>query len=89
MTATVQALAGQLDRDLHILPLSAPGLDDTTLGLLTREADGILLLEDLDSLFVERKKEDGMAKGVSFSGLLNVLDGVLASQSLMVIATTK
>ena len=36
----------------------------------------ILLLEDIDSLFVDRKPNDSNKSLVSFSGILNILDGM-------------
>ena len=38
--------------------------------------DSILVLEDIDALFVERKAGDSNKSMVSFSGILNTLDGL-------------
>ncbi|OBT49706.1 hypothetical protein VE04_09898, partial [Pseudogymnoascus sp. 24MN13] len=48
----------------------------------------ILLLEDADAAFVERKGGDGGWGGVTFSGLLNALDGVAAGEERVVFLTT-
>jgi hypothetical protein len=34
------------------------------------------MVQDVDAIFVERSANDGGSGGVSFSGLLNALDGV-------------
>jgi len=50
--------------------------------------NSILLLEDVDSLFsVDRKASNSKAK-LSFSGLLNALDGVTAASGQIIILTT-
>ena len=48
----------------------------------------ILLLEDIDSLFVERKANDSNKSLVSFSGILNVLDGMARKNGLIIFLTT-
>ena len=58
-------------------------MDDDGLNRALNECPGnsIILLEDIDALFVERESVDrsgggGSRQRVSFSGLLNALDGV-------------
>jgi chaperone BCS1 len=57
-----------------------------------REIDpgSILLFEDIDSFFDGRKKIGikGKDSGVSFSGFLNALDGVVELDGILVIITT-
>ena len=50
----------------------------------------ILLLEDIDSAFNERKQteEQGYMSGVTFSGLLNALDGVASADERIIFMTT-
>ena len=50
--------------------------------------NSILLLEDIDSLFVERKANDSNKSLVSFSGILNVLDGMGRKSGLITFMTT-
>jgi mitochondrial chaperone BCS1 len=72
------ALASELGMDLFVLNLAAPKLDDMGLALLMRRVSpkGILLIEDVDAAFAERTKATDDASHVTFSGLLNALDGV-------------
>jgi mitochondrial chaperone BCS1 len=86
-TSIVTALAGELGLGVAVLPLSDWRLNDNTLastvaGLPQR---CILLIEDVDAAFKERKNPD---IGLSFSGLLNALDGVLAPEGRLLVMTT-
>ena len=58
--------------------LSNKNLDDNKLASALREAPAgsILLLEDVDAVFVDREvQKDSNNSGVTFSGLLNAIDG--------------
>ena len=48
----------------------------------------ILILEDIDVLFAERKKSDEYKNMISFSVLLNVLDGMSSKDGLITFMTT-
>ncbi len=51
----------------------------------------IILLEDIDAIFVERtsvKEESQRRQSVTFSGLLNALDGVRSQEGRILIMTT-
>jgi len=48
----------------------------------------ILVLEDIDVLFECRKKSDENKSAISFSGLLNSLDGIAHSDKQIIIMTT-
>lgn len=61
------------------LNLSGNNLDDDGLNRALNDAPAhsIILLEDIDSLFVKRESVSfDRGRHVSFSGLLNALDGV-------------
>ncbi|PWW76100.1 hypothetical protein C7212DRAFT_357923 [Tuber magnatum] len=91
----VQALAGELDYGICLLNLSERGLTDDRLNhLLSNMPErSIALLEDVDAAFgrgrVVREEEDGYrGANVTFSGLLNTLDGVASSEERIVVMTT-
>ena len=48
----------------------------------------ILVLEDIDVLFQERKKNDEYKSSITFSGLLNSLDGIAHQDKLITIMTS-
>ncbi len=88
----ITALAGHLDFNICLLNLSERGLTDDKLNhLLSNAPDrSILLLEDVDAAFFGRQQaaEDGYQASVTFSGLLNALDGVASGESRIIFMTT-
>lgn len=90
----IQALAGELDYDIAILNLSERGLTDDRLNhLLTITPNRTLvLLEDVDAAFSNRRvqtEDDGYrGANVTFSGLLNALDGVASAEERIIFLTT-
>ncbi|KAJ8957611.1 hypothetical protein NQ314_006514 [Rhamnusium bicolor] len=92
----ITALAGELGFSICVLNLSERGLTDDRLNLLLSVApqQSIILLEDIDAAFVSRQDTpqqkaayDGLNR-VTFSGLLNCLDGVASTEARMVFMTT-
>ncbi|KAJ5155883.1 hypothetical protein N7492_008686 [Penicillium capsulatum] len=90
----IQALAGELDYDIAILNLSERGLTDDRLNhLLTIVPNRTLvLLEDVDAAFSNKRTQteaDGFrGANVTFSGLLNTLDGVASAEERIIFLTT-
>jgi chaperone BCS1 len=81
-TSFTQAIAGALKLNICYLNLSGGNLCDDGLNRALNDAppDSIILLEDIDGIFVERESVDKESRHrrrrVTFSGLLNALDGV-------------
>ncbi len=73
----ITALAGELRLNICVLNLHARGLTDEGLNLLLNVAPqrSIILLEDIDAAL-----EKNPANALTFSGLLNALDGVAATE---------
>ena len=88
-TSLVFALAGQLDLNICTLSLMNRKLNDQNLAdlLQASPAGSIILLEDVDAFFQLRDKQDSKIE-VSFSGLLNAIDGVAAQEGRVVFMTT-
>ncbi|TKA26121.1 hypothetical protein B0A50_04617 [Salinomyces thailandicus] len=92
-TSFVQALAGKLDFSIAMLSLSQRGLTDDLLNhlLLNVPPRTIVLLEDADAAFSNRRQrdEDGYTgANVTYSGLLNALDGVASAEERIIFMTT-
>lgn len=94
-TSYVSALAGQLGYNICVLNLGDPGMTDDRLQhiLAVVPPKCLVLLEDIDFAVpeVEAPAEAGPYAGVmrvSFSGLLNALDGVVATDERLVFMTT-
>jgi chaperone BCS1 len=88
-TSVAYALAGELRLKLCTLSLTNPKLNDHNLAdLLQRTpARSLILVEDIDAFFSARQKQDGRIE-VSFSGLLNAIDGVGAQEGRIIVLTT-
>lgn len=90
----IQALAGELDFDIAMLNLSERGLtDDRLIHLMIKVPPRtIVVLEDADAAFSNRRTQtdaDGYrGANVTFSGLLNALDGVASAEERIVFLTT-
>ena len=90
----IQALAGELNHNISLLNLSERGLTDDRLGhLLTNiPSRTIVLLEDVDAAFGHRRVQTDAhgyrGANVTFSGLLNALDGVASAEERLIFLTT-
>ncbi|POI30354.1 hypothetical protein CIB84_005895 [Bambusicola thoracicus] len=90
------ALAGELQHSICLLSLSDRSLSDDRLNYLLSVApqQSIILLEDVDAAFVSRDlaaENPAMYQGMgrlTFSGLLNALDGVASTEARIVFMTT-
>ncbi|WFD38608.1 Complex III assembly protein translocase and chaperone [Malassezia japonica] len=95
-TSFITALAGSLDFNICLLNLAERGMTDDKLNHLLSNAPerSILLLEDVDAAFAGRanhspeRHADGYQPSVTFSGLLNALDGVASGESRIIFMTT-
>ena len=103
-TSLITALAGVFERPLFIVNLAAVRGDDDLLDAFwSVPPRGILVMEDIDAAQRDRTApaqrsrgdaSDGAAeseeeeKGISLSGLLNVLDGIVAPDGRVVMMTT-
>lgn len=89
----IQALAGELDYNIAMLNLSERGLTDDRLNYLLTiiPKRTLVLLEDADAAFANRKQIDAdgyRGANVTFSGLLNALDGVGSAEERILFLTT-
>ena len=88
-TSAAYALAGELRLKLCALSLTNPKLTDNVLADLLQRTPprSLILIEDIDAFFNAREKQDSRMQ-ISFSGLLNALDGVGAQEGRIVVLTT-
>ncbi|MGA9771658.1 MAG: AAA family ATPase [Blastocatellia bacterium] len=90
-TSTISALAGQLRLNLYILNLASRGMTDERLNdlLIDVPPGSIVLLEDIDAVFDGRSvTDDAKQSSVTFSALLNALDGAAAKDGRLLFMTT-
>lgn len=92
-TSAIQSIAGYFNYNLAIMNLSTVSDDNELIKLFsTVPKQTILLLEDIDLMFQklanpDDKKEDEKNR-ITFSGLLNSLDGVTSKEGLITFMTT-
>ncbi|KAG0268848.1 hypothetical protein BGZ95_002287 [Linnemannia exigua] len=88
-TSFIHALAGELGLNIYVVNLSSKNLTDDTLSELVSDTPSrcLLLIEDVDAAFIQRASKDA-ATGITFSGLLNSVDGVSAQEGRMLCMTT-
>lgn len=88
-TSLVMALAGNMHMNVYLLNVAGAGMDDDMLASLMDDVpqNSIVLMEDVDCTFPDRDKEKD-SKGITLSGLLNVLDGARSREGCIVFMTT-
>lgn len=89
-TSLIQAMAGHFKRSVSYLQPTDPDITDDSL----REAinqlpeNTIVVFEDIDSLFAADRSNKVSKSSLTFSGLLNALDGVGSANGQIFILTT-
>lgn len=89
-TSLILALAGELRMSLYVLNLASGGLSDDRLSQLLAQVPprSMVLLEDVDAAFAAREKSKDIDNKITFSGLLNALDGAASRDGWVVFMTT-
>ena len=88
-TSIIYAIASELDMDVSVVSFG-PKLDDASFlqAISNLPDDSILLLEDIDALFINRKNSGESNSMVSFSCILNILDGMGRKHKMITFMTT-
>ncbi len=88
-SSTVEAVAGYLGLPIYVLNLATVGNDslEQAVGSMNNSEPCILLMEDIDTTQPDRDADASQQK-VSMGTLLNVLDGVQAADSVILIMTS-
>ena len=88
-SSLIYSLASELGMDVALLHFVRDMNDVDFMRALRRIPENtILVLEDIDVLFETRKKNDENKSGISFSGLLNSLDGITHLDNQIIVMTT-
>lgn len=88
-TTFISALASKLGYDVAMVSFTDKVTDGKLIRLIrTLPEKTFLVLEDIDCLFEERKKNDGHKNTVTFSGILNALDGIATPNNFICFMTT-
>lgn len=93
-SSLIMALASHFDYNLAIVSFH-PKMTDNDLMHLLRSIDmededrkAFIVFEDMDCIFKERKSHDDSKNLITFSGLLNALDGITTSDNQICFITT-
>lgn len=96
-TSTIHAIASHFRADMFILNFSrkiddaalAKAFNTSTLSSYKRNSrkQKIIVLEDIDCIFTNRKEHDTAKNEVTLSGLLNVLDGLMRAEGTIAFLT--
>jgi predicted AAA+ superfamily ATPase len=89
-TSTVKAIASKYNMSLHIMKLNLQDMDDMAATNLVEQLPprSVLLIEDIDQTFNKHGETDNFKQSLTFSGLLNILDGVTEFNSQIIVMTT-
>mmetsp|Transcript_29248 Transcript_29248/g.58410 ORF Transcript_29248/g.58410 Transcript_29248/m.58410 type:complete len:458 (-) Transcript_29248:95-1468(-) len=89
-TSLVQGLATKFGRNICFMQPTHPEMtdDDLQSGMQRCPANSIIVLEDIDALFEKNRDNKNSKSALTFTGLLNALDGVGSSTGQIIILTT-
>lgn len=88
-TSLIFSIASELNCNVAFINFHRE-LDDTGLMQAITEIpdNSILVFEDIDALFKERKENDGYKNSITFSALLNIMDGLAYGDTMISFMTT-
>ena len=88
-TSLITTIASIYNLNIYKLNLTKALDDSDFMSLISRiKPYSLLILEDVDALFTERELSDSNKTLITFSGVLNVLDGVVRKNKQITIMTT-
>jgi len=88
-TSLIYAIASKFNLNIAIINFDLEMSDAIFMRALRKlPEDTVLILEDIDVLFRERKEHDNGKSILSFSGLLNALDGIASAHKQIIFMTT-
>jgi len=92
-TSTINTIASHFNSDIYVIPISKEltdyGLIDAMGFIDNSESESnhrIIVIEDIDSIFTDRKKGDD-ENGISLQGLLNCFDGFSCVEGTLLFIT--
>jgi len=89
-TSMVEALAGRFKRNICQLQPAVPEMTDASFAtcLQTVPKDSLIVLEDIDALFSQDREQQQKSCPLTFSALLNGLDGISSPTAQIFVMTT-
>ncbi len=91
-TSLIKGLCEYFDKPLYMLNLNMLTDDELTAAFASLPPNSIILVEDIDTYSVtssrQEKGNENSLLGITLSGLLNAIDGIISSDGRILIATT-
>lgn len=88
-TTLIHAIASHVNMNIASIEFDSEMSDKQFKRCLRRVPhNSIICIEDIDCLFEDRKSNDSFKNGVTFSGILNAIDGVSKLENTIMIITT-
>ena len=91
-TSLIHSIASECGANICVLNINAELKEESMIDAISQvnedDKKSILVLEDIDCIFVDRKVNDSMKNNITMNGILNCLDGFNNPEGLIVIMTT-
>lgn len=88
-TSLIRTIASKFNYNIAMVNFDSEMTDSTLMKSLQNIPEkSILVMEDIDVLFKARKENDEYKSNLSFSAILNCLDGLVSLDKLIVVMTT-
>ena len=91
-TSTINTIASHFDCDVYVIPISKELTDYMLIDAISyleekEEKKRIIVIEDIDSIFTDRKKGDDTHNSLSLQALLNCFDGFSCVEGTLLFIT--
>jgi SpoVK/Ycf46/Vps4 family AAA+-type ATPase len=91
-TSLIHSIASECEANICVLNINAELKEESMIDAISQvnedDKKSILVLEDIDCIFVDRKTNDSLKNNITMNGILNCLDGFNNPEGLIVIMTT-
>ena len=91
-TSLIHTIASECCANLCVLNINAELKEEAMIEAISQvnedDTKSILVLEDIDCIFADRKTNDSLKNNITMNGILNCLDGFNNPEGLIVIMTT-
>lgn len=88
-SSTVKAIAARYNAELYMFKATSDMDDQSAMNLIEQISPrSVLLIEDIDTLFDQLGNKANSNQFLTFSGLMNILDGITGFDSQIIIMTT-
>ena len=91
-TSLIHSIASECSANICVLNINAELKEESMIEAISQvnedDKRSILVLEDIDCIFIDRKPNDSLKNNITMNGILNCLDGFNNPEGLIVIMTT-